>query len=228
MKIGIFADIHGNIYAFDKVWKALQKERCDTYLFAGDICGYYYYQNEVIDILKGMKNLTAVRGNHDEIFLKLIDGGKGEEEYREKYGEAARVLKDSITRENLGFLRRLPDAVVQSELGIAVFHGSPWDHLDEYVYPDDPLERFEDVEYRIVILGHTHWPMDRSVGAIRVINPGSCGQPRDTNQPCYAMMDTETGDVRIKRVPYDVDALIHDVMKRGEKTPYLTEVLRRR
>jgi len=71
MKIGIFADIHGNIYAFENVWKELKKETCDHYLFLGDICGYYYYQNEIIEIIRSMKNLISIIGNHDDIFFAV-------------------------------------------------------------------------------------------------------------------------------------------------------------
>ena len=91
MRLGVFSDIHGNIYAFDKLWRKLKKEKCDLYIFLGDICGYYYYQNEVIDIMRGIKNLITVKGNHDEIFLKMMEGKISGVGYTKKYGKSNQI-----------------------------------------------------------------------------------------------------------------------------------------
>lgn len=228
MKIGLFADIHGNIYAFEKIWKKLKHEFCDRYFFLGDVCGYYYYQNEIIEALRINKNIFSILGNHDALFLNMREDKKLEKEYAKKYGNSCVSLKKSITVENYVFLKGLPDRYILEKEEIAFFHGSPWKTLDEYVYPDDSLERFEQLPQRVVILGHTHYPMDRNAGRVRVINPGSSGQPRDCNEPSYAVFDTKTGKVYFKRVNYDVKLLIRDIRRNKESNPYLWEVLRKK
>ena len=41
-------------------------------------------------------------------------------------------------------------------------------------------------------MGHTHIPLIRRVGDILVLNPGSCGQPRDYNpMPSYAVVELQ-------------------------------------
>ena len=227
MKLGIFADVHGNIYAFEKVWGALKKERCDQYIFLGDICGYYYYQNEIIEALKGIGNIIMIKGNHDAMFLQTLNDQELEEQYTQKYGLACRLLKASITSENLGFLKGLPDHQILREHQLAIFHGSPWDSLNEYIYPDASLERFEKLPYKWVLLGHTHHPMDRWAGSVRIINPGSCGQPRDYNVPSYAILDLKANTIQLERVPYNIEMLIKDIRAHGEKNPYLIDVLKR-
>ena len=227
MKIGIFADIHGNIYAFKKVWESLQAEQCDVHCFLGDICGYYYHQNEAIDILRDIKNIICVRGNHDNLFLKMIDDFTLEKEYTAKYGKASSLLKHNITEKNLRFIRELPDHGFIASCNIGIFHGNPWDYMDGYIYPDSPVDRFEDLAFDCVLMGHTHYPMKRLVSNKLLVNPGSCGQPRDCNLASYALLDTQTKNVEIIRVSYDVNKAINDVKINKENNPYLSTVLMR-
>jgi putative phosphoesterase len=66
------------------------------------------------------------------------------------------------------------------DLRIFVCHGSPRDLLNEYVYPDrGSYDNFVVVGADVIVLGHTHWPMLRRVGKTLIVNPGSCGQPRN-------------------------------------------------
>ncbi len=228
MKVGILADIHGNIYAFEKVLKSLKKDRLDFYIFCGDICGYYYNQNEVIEILKEMKNLICIRGNHDEMFLKILENPVLERRYSQTYGKSYSILKKNISPENLTFLQNLPQKYIIGEYGIGIFHGSPWDYLNGYIYPTDSLERFGGLPFRIILLGHTHYPMDKKIGRLRVINPGSCGQPRDYNEPSYVIFDFDSEELIFKRVTYDIKLMIQDVKRQKEENSYLTEILQRR
>ncbi len=228
MKIGIFADIHGNIYAFEEMLKSLKKESVELYVFCGDICGYYYYQNEIIDILREMDNLICVAGNHDRMFLRILHDKAFSDEYRTLYGKSSCLLKENIKKENLDFLENMPGRYVLDDYEIAIFHGSPWDYLDEYVYPTDSLKRFGELPYKYTLLGHTHYPMNRSINGVRVINPGSCGQPRDYRDLSYAILDLQQKLVEFKRVQYDADSMIKDVLKHNEENSYLVTVLQRR
>ena len=224
----MFSDIHGNIYAFEKVWQELKAEKCDLYCFLGDICGYYYYQNEVIALLKECSNLVCLLGNHDEMFLRMLNDAELEKSYLEKYGKANSLLKRTITTQNLSFLQGLKSRVELKELNMLLCHGSPWDTVNEYVYPTVSLERFESLPYEFVLLGHTHHPMDKKVGKVRIVNPGSCGQPRDHNRPSYAIVDVTKGCVDFKRIDYDREKLIKDILKHEEANAYLIEVLNRK
>ncbi len=69
--------------------------------------------------------------------------------------------------------------------------------------------------------------MNRETKGIRVVNPGSAGQPRDGNWPSYAVYDTVTGEVEIKGVAYNVKPLIQDIKRYEEKNHYLIDVLLR-
>lgn len=227
MRIGVFADVHGNIYAFEKVFASLKQEGADLYVFCGDICGYYYYQNEVVEILQSMNRLVCVAGNHDRMFLRTLQDDDFSREYEKKYGRSCSLLAENITEKNLEFIKDMPDKHVFDDYSMAVFHGSPWDNLNEYVYPDSPLGKFIELPYSYILLGHTHYPMDRSVGRVRVVNPGSCGQPRDYRDCSYAIVDIKRQEVEFRRVQYNVDSLIKDVQRNKEENSHLTEVLER-
>ncbi|MCP5050246.1 MAG: metallophosphoesterase family protein [bacterium] len=227
MKIGIFSDIHGNIFSFEKIYKQLKKERCDMHLFLGDICGYYYYQNEVINILSDIPHLHSLAGNHDVLFLEALEDEAAMNKNIETYGRSFLHLKETILPGSLDYLRALSTCFHLRSGGIAAYHGSPWDPFYEYVYPASSMERFDKLPYKIVFLGHTHHVMDIRREGLRIVNPGSAGQPRDGGWPSYAVYDTETGDVNIKHVPYNVDAMIKDVKERDNGNPYLVEVLER-
>lgn len=226
MRIGVFADVHGNIYAFEKVLVSLKQESADLYVFCGDVCGYYYYQNEIIKIMMEMDNLVCVAGNHDNLFLRMLQDEVLENEYERQYGKSSRMLKNNISSESLEFIKAMPQQYIIQNHKIAVFHGSPWD-IDEYIYPSSSLDRFEELSYAYIFLGHTHYAMDRFAGGVRAVNPGSCGQPRDCGDPSYAVVDLEKKTVQIKRVQYDRTRMIKDVLKHKEKNAYLTTVLER-
>lgn len=228
MRLGIFADIHGNKYAFEKIFDSLRREKPDMYVFCGDICGYYYHQDEVIDALEAIDNLICVRGNHDDMFVHMLTDSVLEEKYMQRYGKACRLLKERISKPHLRFLEGLPEKADIPEYNIGIFHGSPWNYLDEYVYPWTPMKRFAKLSYDTVLLGHTHRPMDKKVGNLRIINPGACGQPRDQYQPSYALFDVKSGTCEIKRIEYNPGYLIADIKKHGEANAYLEEVLMRR
>lgn len=228
MRVGIFSDIHGNIGAFDRVWKALLNESCDMYFCVGDLCGYYYAQNEVIEAVQHIDGLVCVLGNHDQLFLECLEDGKKLKEYSSKYGGSLSFLKDTITPGHLEYLRGLPLFYENKELGLAMYHGSPWNALNEYIYPTDPADRFKGLDHKYVLLGHTHHPMHKRIGNVQIINPGSVGQPRDHSQAAFAVLDLDKDAVSFKRVSYDIGLLVEDLKRRDEKNVYLFDVLKRK
>jgi len=228
MKVGIFSDIHGNIYSFREVFRRLLEEKLDSHIFCGDICGYYYSQNEVVEMLSSMENLTCIAGNHDSIFLKCLQDAQLLDDYSMKYGKSIQILARNLSEDTLQFLKSLPESYVDKKNSIATFHGSPWDKLNGYIYPTNSMRRFGDLPYKYIILGHTHYSMIKKVDDVYIINPGSCGQPRDSSRPSYAILDLTTGNVDIKRIDYDIDALIYDIESHNEKNRYLSDVLGRK
>jgi len=228
MRIAVLADIHGNIYALEAILKSLKTQGIDRCLFCGDFCGYYYAQDEVIGMISQQKNWTSILGNHDKIFLEFYSGKGLPEDYSAKYGGALEYLKETIQAKNWEYLKNLPESFEDAQKGIAVFHGSPWDALNEYIYPTDDVDRFKDLPWKYVLLGHTHYAMHKKIKDVQIINPGSCGQPRDGKGASYAILDLEFDRVDLGSVSYNHDALKDDLIRHGEKNKYLFEILDRK
>lgn len=203
MKLALFADVHANSVALEATLKDAMKNGYDRIIFAGDAVGYYPFANETCDILKEQA-FWCVKGNHDA----FVTGRLSVTEAKRKAFALDYTLRE-ITRENKAWLERLPESLDLSISGkiIKVFHGSPWNYLEEYIYPDfRSLERFDNIKADYVILGHTHHPMLKKRNGKIIINPGSCGQPRDGNQMAsYSILDVVTGNVVNYRVSYDIN-----------------------
>lgn len=222
MKIGIISDIHSNVYALESVLKRLKG--VDLILCAGDITGYYPFVNEVFESLES-HNVVFIKGNHDAHLcgVKLKDP-------RPIDSQSFEYTKNQISNINLDKLRNAPvqQELSLDELKVIMFHGSPWDNLEEYIYPDyRDFDKFKEIGADVIILGHTHYPMIKKIEKKLVINPGSCGQPRDYDpRASSVIMDTSTKEVRIERVQYDIDRVCQAVKKLGFDNK-LSEILKR-
>lgn len=231
MKIAVFSDIHGNKYSFKKAISKMDQIGIDKYICCGDIVGYYYYHNEVINMLRGKTDIYCVLGNHDQMFIDIIDGRKDCSTYIKKYGSSIQKFINTITKENLEFLRSLlmEEDILIDGLSIKIVHGSPWNPLNEYIYPDSDFERYFkiDSEYDYVFQGHTHYPMRIKVKKCEIVNPGSIGQPRNGGYPTFAVLDTKTKLFEFVSEKYDIHKLVQDIQRVGGEPSYISNVLRR-
>ncbi len=197
MRVGLISDIHGNLPALRAVLDALRD--ADAIFCAGDITGYFESPNEVIAELRE-RGVEMIAGNHD-VYL------------RNPPASANAILRRSldmtrslITRENLDFLSTLPceKRFALDGLRIAMYHGSPWNPQEQYIYPDfGNWERFAEIDADVVVLGHTHRPILRQIGSVALVNPGSVGQPRDGDpRPSYAVLETPSGRIELARAAH--------------------------
>ena len=209
MKLGLISDAHGNSAGFDAAVAALRGAGAQQLLFAGDAVGYYPYVNEVIEGCRAI-GVIAVRGNHDRLLIEPSDDA------RAVWSRYALDIADRVLRrENRAWLAALP-AQWRVTIGgrrILLCHGSPWSD-EEYVYPDASLEPLLACCADIVILGHTHIPLVARVGEVLVVNPGSCGQPRDYHPGAScALLDTDTCQASILHVEYDIEAFVRQLTR---------------
>lgn len=211
VKIGIISDIHANIYGLRSV---LNKVRdTDLIICAGDITGYYPYVNEVFEELN-KHNIRYVKGNHDEYLLTTETKDLGLLK-----NKSVEYTRGQITGINLTKLKSMPKQLnlVADGYKIAMYHGSPWDCLNEYIYPDyKHFKRFEYLKPDIIVMGHTHFPFLKKIGGKLLINPGSCGQPRDYDpRASYARIDTSLKVAEIFKVEYERSNLIQKIEELG-------------
>ncbi|MDO8282164.1 MAG: metallophosphoesterase family protein [Thermodesulfovibrionia bacterium] len=228
MRICLFADIHGNGPAFRSAYPMLISEKADLNIFLGDLCGYYFDQSEIFEMLKDIPNLISIKGNHDQVFLKIVNGEEDcRRDYLKRYGRSMENLLYENNSALIQWLSDLPETFLSADPDIAGYHGSPQNNMDGYVYPDSPLDAFQYYMSSVFILGHTHYPMVRSIGAKLLINPGSLGQPRQGGWPSYAVFNYRSKEVMFKDVVYDRAELIKSIDDAGDNNPYLRQVLAR-
>lgn len=224
MLIGLLADVHGNVLALQAALRSLAQCQVGQIWVAGDSIGYYPYVNEVVDLLRTSK-VTAILGNHEAYFLGRLPISQ------KRWGDYQLDQVDrTLSQENRAWLAALPGEhhLEIDGFKLSMYHGSPWG-VEEYIYPDSQkLAQFAQIEADAVIMGHTHIPMVHREGRVLLVNPGSCGQPRDY-QPgtCFGILDTRLRKISLHRIAYDLQPLI----KTLESMSYpraIIEVLTRR
>jgi diadenosine tetraphosphatase ApaH/serine/threonine PP2A family protein phosphatase len=233
MRYLIISDIHANLTAFETVLKDAGKLGTD-YDFVwclGDIVGYGPDPNECVDLLRTMPHL-CLAGNHDWAALGRIDIRTFNADAR----KAATWTRDNLTEENLAYLEALPTTFVMGDYTLA--HGSPREPVWEYIL--DPLYaalNFPHYQTTYCLVGHTHTPIVFKQTGERgecealaptynesmqldtqrmIINPGSVGQPRDSDpRAAYAVLDVEMKTWEFRRIPYDI-ASVQERMRKVE------------
>jgi putative phosphoesterase len=230
------SDAHGNLDGFEACLADMGS--VDRLIYTGDVLGYYF---EGAAILRRLRALDAVclAGNHDLYFLAHLGRPIAPTltvptaaTYRARYGPALERAARELTGEEIDWLAALPCDRELSCDGrrLRLVHGSPWRPADEYVYPDSPaLDRFDELDCDLVIMGHTHRPFVRP-GAPTLLNSGSCGQPRDGDpRASYAWVDLDGGGVscHLRRVAYDRTPLIARTRELAPDAPLVLDLLLR-
>ncbi len=204
MKIGLIADPHSNLAALEAVLKDIP--RVDQLICVGDLVGYAAEPNEVVKLVRA-KRMQTVMGNHDYAAVT-----RDVRSFNPLAAQAALWTAEHLHKENLEYLSNLPThlELTYGKQRLYVVHGGPRDPLNEYIFSDIPnrvlAELVRDLDADIVMLGHTHVPMERMIFGKLVINPGGVGQPRDRDpRASYAILNLgEEVKANFHRVYYDV------------------------
>jgi len=228
MRYGIFSDVHANLDAFQTVLDAYRDEKIDKYIYLGDIVGY---GAEPSACIKKLQSLDAIilAGNHDRACAD-----KAALEYFNQHAkEAVSWTCANLSKEELDFLNNLPLVKVINNMTLT--HGS-LNEPERFNYIQDIYTAglsFERMDNNLCFIGHSHIPVvftaeenyirynfdevtDIAPEVKYIINVGSVGQPRDGDpRAAYAIYDTETNKVEIKRISYDIQAQQKKIIAAG-------------
>jgi diadenosine tetraphosphatase ApaH/serine/threonine PP2A family protein phosphatase len=84
-------------------------------------------------------------------------------------------------------------------------------------------------EADLVIVGHTHVPLDRTIDQMRLVNLGSISNPmRSRLEATYALLQAGSGgyDIQLRYVDYDRQAVVHELQRIKHPTvEFLTKML---
>jgi putative phosphoesterase len=229
VKIALLSDIHGNAAALEVVLDAAVKADVKQLLCCGDYVGYYYDPDRVLDLLDKW-SWQGVRGNHEDMLISWMNGN-GQEDILARYGSGLSVAA-ALPQKTLLRLQALPDHLALDVAGRTVLlcHGAPW-ATDDYVYPDASPEKLSAMTaegQNLVVYGHTHYPLLQRQGTSLLVNPGSVGQPRDRKPgACWALWNSETMEVELRREHYDVEPLLQQCAARDPQLPVIADMLTR-
>lgn len=234
MRIAIVSDIHGNLTALEAVISDLSETSPDLVLHGGDLAASGHRPAEVVDRIRELR-WAGVRGNTDEMLW-------APETFAEVSARAPKirglldVLFNSIapaTRHLLGenrieWLRKLPAEWRTGEL--LLLHASP-NNLWQAPMPDCDEARLTETYggcgAAVVVYGHIHRPYVRRLPDLVVANSGSAGASYD-GDPRAAYLLVEDADITIRRVEYDIEAEIKDLLASNyPHAAWLAEIRRR-
>lgn len=197
MKLGLISDIHANLPALEAVFEDMPA--VEELVCAGDVVGYNPWPGDCVELVRERCSVT-VQGNHDR-------NVSSPERYRhnEMAYAGLRYAREHLMPAQREWLAGLPRTATLPG-NVLLVHDHPTQQ-DRYVYPHSvPGLRTHIESYRGCVLGHSHVQFAETVDGRLVVNPGSVGQPRDGDpDAAYAVLDTDTLEVELRRIDYDVD-----------------------
>jgi len=237
VKIAVLADIHANIFALEGVIEDLLRNNCKAVYVLGDMIGYYYWPERVLQTLQDLAQNTPVehchfiKGNHEVLLDKAQQDDNVRQTYLKKYGHGLEHCFSKLSNTQRDWLTKLPTSnfLTIDNLKIALFHGSD-QNVEEYIYPDCTPDRIEHIGngQDFVFLGHTHYPVVFQNNGCLIANPGSVGQPRDIGGlASYMILNTQTKSLAHRRVPFSTTSVIKSAKQYDPNLPYLRDIMTR-
>lgn len=217
MELGLISDVHGNQPALEAVLADMPD--VDQVYHCGDAIGYNPFPHRVLETFDD-EGIVSIQGNHDRKISTNIDsmGTAAEPEARNDAGvrpsELARAAgiwtHERLDTEEIEYLANLPAELTIEAGTVKLVHGAPGDQ-DARLYPEDYGPHLFGDE-SILVHGHTHVQHAERFDGRLLVNPGSVGQPRDSDpRAAYAVIDTEANTVSLHRVRYSIEEVARKI-----------------
>jgi predicted phosphodiesterase len=221
MRLAVFSDIHANLEALQSFIDHAHQQNIDRYMCLGDIVGYGADPSPCIALVRTLRNIAFVQGNHDAAI------SWDSSPYSMSSNARASIMwtMEQITTSDKEFLRRLPLTFNLNNLFFS--HANPynpkaWRYVNNRKYA---MRSFRGCSEKMLFVGHTHSPLVITrknlfqldlhspeipvtlkvhPGKRQIFNCGSIGQPRTGNTGLnYLVYDTEKETITYFNVAYD-------------------------
>ncbi|MGO8948499.1 MAG: metallophosphoesterase family protein [Ktedonobacterales bacterium] len=228
MRLAVLSDIHGNPIALDAVLADLQTQGdIDAYWVLGDFVAIGYDPVTPLERVANLPSTRCVRGNTDRYVLT------GDLPLQEEQVRADPTLLTPLVAGARGFawtrgyitatgwfewLDSLPleqRLLLPDGTRLLAVHASPGQDADPGIKPEHSDAEVETLlngcEADLLLVGHTHIALDRQVGVVRVVNPGSVSNPVKAGAPAsYVLLEADEQGYAIqhREVEYDREAVI--------------------
>ena len=248
MRMALLSDIHGNPIALDAVLKDIAAQGgVDLYWLLGDFSALGYDPIGVLERVTALPTVAFSRGNHDRYTITGERPGPTVAQAQMYPRLIPSLLTmavnlawtqgqirasgwwDWFTQLPLELRMTLPDGTRM--LGV---HSVPGSDDGPGIIPslsDKELRALlAPAEADLVIVGHTHVPLDRTVDGMRAFNLGSISNPmRERLEASYAILEAnESGHtLQLRYVNYNHQAVIDAVRSVKHPTPdFLAQFMR--
>jgi diadenosine tetraphosphatase ApaH/serine/threonine PP2A family protein phosphatase len=229
MRVAVVSDIHSNLHALEAVLAAIEAEAPDELWCLGDLVGYGPKPNECCAAIEERVDV-CLAGNHDLAVRGTLDL----EEFGGEAAVAARWTRQVLDASARALLDRLEP--VGEAHGVALYHGSARDPVWEYVLDDEAaLATIELAGSPLVLVGHSHYALQvvesgddvrggiapagtelELAGVRALLNPGSVGQPRDSDpRAAWLLLDLDAQHASFRRTEYDVKKTQREMREAG-------------
>ena len=231
LKIAVISDIHGNHYALDEVLNCARKGGVEKIFVLGDIVGYYYYPEKILEILSHW-DFEIIKGNHEVILENLRYNKVNKRDLEKKYGKGHERALLSLDETKQNWLYSLPTqkSIIIDNVSFLLNHGSPTS-INEYIYPDASINQLENCNSKLhdfVLIGHSHYPFSFRCKDSTLINCGSVGQSRQKGGIAnWVIINTANKCFEIKSTPYDTKFLLEEISLLESENCYSYKILLR-
>ena len=244
VRIALLSDIHGNAVALDAVLDDIAAQGgVDEYWVLGDLVAVGPQPIQVLNRLRALPNVRFTRGNTD----RYVTVGDRPPPYAEDvlanpdhlptFAEVAQTMawtQGALSATGwLPFFKALPleqRLTLPDGTRLLGVHASPGQDGGDGLRPDYTEEFLEaqvaDCEADLLIVGHTHWPMNRRIGDLHLVNLGSISNPQVPDLTAwYAILEADTHSYRVdqRTVPYDREAVITALAAADHPAPKFIE-----
>jgi putative phosphoesterase len=193
-RLGVIGDIHTQAERLTWALDLLRAQNVELIVATGDIADGPHDASAVARACKQLRQagVACVLGNHDRWLLDNI---------QRNFAEA--TFRDELDPDTLAYLSALPATLdIETPRGLLLLgHGlgaedmvslNPHDHGPALTKNKTLQKLIEDARYSIVLSGHTHRRMVRTIDKITFVNAGSITAQ---NEPCCSLIDFSAGQV---------------------------------
>jgi len=107
MRFAIVSDVHGNLPALNAVIEDAEKNKTDSFIFAGDYCLSNPYPDECISRIRNLDKKYCIRGNEEAYLENLI--GKDKRSWTDGQMQISYYCFQKISPDNLEYLLSMPE-----------------------------------------------------------------------------------------------------------------------
>ncbi|HEU0166091.1 MAG TPA: metallophosphoesterase family protein [Thermomicrobiales bacterium] len=232
MKVAIFSDVHGNSIALDAVLRDIAPEHVDAFWVIGDLVALGPDPSGSARMLAALPDATFVRGNTDRYVVNGdVPGGPAQlEAARQDPERLPRYLRlfsnfpwargAIAATGHYAWLAQIPLEIrvtLPDGTRVLLVHAAPGTDDGPGIPPqdvmsdDDLASVLAGADADLVIVGHTHVPLDRTVDGVTVHNLGSVSVPKtDEPRAMWTLLTADESGHTLERrfVEYDV-AKVH-------------------